>query len=190
VAAAVKNLHLPDARRAASAHHGPMATVVLLADPQSGRRVVARPARLRERLAARWRAGSLERELARGASPATAAALALRAQWLIGPAARDALARRLLRVLGDARRGHPWPGTKVRPRRRAVAAAAQEMDLVAARLLAPGPVSARGVARVRLLLSDGCGPLYFDGSGVDLRAAMARALEDLEPRRDLLPRRA
>jgi hypothetical protein len=166
-----------------------MATVVLLADPQSGRRVVARPARLRERLAARWRAGSLERELAH-ASPDTAAALALRARWLIGPAARATLARRLRRVLRDAHRGPAWPAAKVRPRRRAVAAAAQEMDLLAARLLAPGPVSARGVAQVRLLLTDGCGPLYFDGSGVDLRAALARALADLEPRPHPLARGA
>ena len=158
-----------------------MVTVVLLADSPSGRRVVARPARLRERLAAHWRAGSLERELARGAPPDSAAVLALRAQWLIGPAARATLARRLLRVLGETRRGRAWPAAKVRARRRAVAAAAQEMNLVAARLLAPGPVSARGVAQVRRLLSDGCGPLYFDGSGVDLRAALGRALAELEP---------
>jgi hypothetical protein len=84
----------------------------------------------------------------------------------------------------------PWPAAKIRPRPRAVAAAAQEMDLLAARLLAPGPVSARGVAQVRLLLTDGCGPLYFDGSGVDLRAALARALADLEPRPHPLSRRA
>jgi hypothetical protein len=166
--------------RAVSAHHGPMATLVLLADGESGRRIVARRARLRERLAARWRAGSLERELARGAAPETAAALALRAQWLIGPAVRATLARRLLRLVGDARRGHVWPGTKVRPPRRAIVAAAQDLDLLAGRLLAPGPVSARGVAQVRLLLTDGCGPLYFGGSSVDLRSALARALEDLE----------
>jgi len=153
---------------------------VLLADGGSGRRVVARPARVRERLAARWRAGSLERELARGAEPETAAALALRAQWLIGPAVRATLARRLLALVGDARRGDVWPGTRVRPPRRAVEAAAHELDLLAARLLAPGPVSARGVAQVRRLLSDGCGPLYFGGSSVDLRSALARAFEDLE----------
>ena len=58
-----------------------MPTVLLVTDFASGH-VVARPARLRERLAARWRARSLERELARGAAPESAAALALRAQAL------------------------------------------------------------------------------------------------------------
>jgi hypothetical protein len=43
---------------------------------------------------------------------------------------------------------------------------------------------------VRLLLTDGCGPLYFDGSGMNLRAALARALEDLEPPLHLLSRPA
>jgi hypothetical protein len=160
-----------------------MGTLVLLADGESGRGVVARPARLRERLAARWRAGSLERELARGTAPETGAALALRAQWLIGPAARVMLARRLLALVGDARRRNVWPGAKVRPPRQAIVAAAPDLDLIATRLLAPGPVSARGVAQVRLLLTDGCGPLYFDGSSVDLRSALARALEGLEPDR-------
>jgi hypothetical protein len=157
-----------------------MATLVLLADGESGRRVVARPARLRERLAARWRAGALERELARGAAPDTAAALALRAQTLIGAPVRAALARRVRSLVRDAR-GQPRPGViKVAPRRQAVVAAAPELDRLAARLAAPDPVSPRGVAQVRLLLADGCGPLYFHGSNVDLRWAVTRALEDLE----------
>lgn len=157
-----------------------MATVVLVTDAEDGGSVVARRARLRERMAARWRAGSLERQLARGAPPEAAAALALRAQTLIGPRARAALARRVLALVGDARRQPRVGSTRIPPRLGEIAAAARELDRLAARLAAPGPVSARGVAEVRLLLADGCGPLYFRGSGVDLGAAVSRALDNLE----------
>jgi hypothetical protein len=159
-----------------------MPTLVLVADPEGAGHVVARPARLSERLAARWRAGSLERELARGAVPESAAALALRAQQLIGPSMRAALARRLRGVLRDARRAPRVGSTRVPPQRRAIVAAGHELERLAARLLAPDPVSARGVAQVRVLLSDGCGPLYADGPGVDLRSAVTRALDDVEVR--------
>jgi hypothetical protein len=166
-------------RRAAQPIIAVMPTLVLVTDSEGGK-VVARPARLRERLAARWRAGSLERELARGAAPESAAALALRAQELIGPSARAALARRLSGILRDARRAPRVGSAKVPPQRRAVVAAARDLERLAARLLAPGPVSTRGVAQVRVLLSDGCGPLYADGPGEDLRSAVTRALEDVE----------
>jgi hypothetical protein len=156
-----------------------MPTVLLVADSAPGH-VVARPARLRERLAARWRARSLERELARGAAPESAAALALRAQALIGPSVRAALAREVRAVLRDVRRPVRVGSARVRPRREEVVAAERELERLAARLVAPDPVSARGVARVRLLLGDGCGPLYARGAGVDLRSVVARALEDVE----------
>jgi hypothetical protein len=156
-----------------------MPTVVLVTDSASGH-VVARPARLRERLAARWRARSLERELARGAAPESAAALALRAQALIGPSVRAALARQVRAVLRDVRRPVRVGSARVRPRHEEVVAAECELERLAARLVAPDPVSARGVARVRLLLGDGCGPLYAQGAGVDLRSVVARALEDVE----------
>jgi hypothetical protein len=37
------------------------------------------------------------------------------------------------------------------------------------------------VAQVRLLLVDGSSPLYFGRADADLRAAVAEALEDLNP---------
>ena len=135
----------PDAPGADTAHHRAMPTVLLVTDSASGH-VVARPARLPERLAARWRARSLERELARGAAPESAAALALRAQTLIGPCARAALARQVRAVLSDVRRPVRVGSARVRPRREEVAAAECELERLAARLVAPDPVSARGVA--------------------------------------------
>ena len=47
----------------------------------------------------------------------------------------------------------------------------------AERLTGPRPVSARGVARLRLLLSDGAGPMYWPGGGdlgAELRAVLAQ----------------
>jgi len=35
---------------------------------------------------------------------------------------------------------------------------------------------------VRVLLTDGCGPLYFRGATEELRVAVARTLADLEVR--------
>ena len=122
-----RTLHSPDAPGADTPHHRAMPTVLLVTDSASGH-VVARPARLRERLAARWRARSLERELARGAAPESAAALALRAQALIGPSVRAALARQVRAVLSDARRPVRVGSARVRPRREDVAAAECELD--------------------------------------------------------------
>ena len=55
-------------------------------------------------------------------------------------------------------------------------AAADLIDTVTLRLHSPRPVDARGMARLRLLLSDGTGPLYVAGRGDligSLRAALA-----------------
>jgi hypothetical protein len=52
-------------------------------------------------------------------------------------------------------------------------------------LLAPGPVSVRGVAQVRLLLIDGNGPLYHREATDDLCVQVQRALDALDPFCDL-----
>ena len=46
------------------------------------------------------------------------------------------------------------------------------------------PVSARGVALVRLLLRDGSGPLFRYESREDLAAQVRRAVDALDPGRD------
>ncbi|CAN5219817.1 hypothetical protein BH09ACT8_BH09ACT8_23990 [soil metagenome] len=46
-----------------------------------------------------------------------------------------------------------------------IVAAEDVVDEVTLRLHAPLPVRARGMARLRLLLSDGAGPLYHSGRG-------------------------
>jgi hypothetical protein len=146
-----------------------------------GNTVVGRRAGLRDRLEARLFATALDRELARGVAPETCGALSLRARKLIGPEARAALARQLRRVVADARGGHAWM-TAVPIRHPEVLDAAEELDVLAERLAAPGPVDVRGVAQARVLLTDGTGPLYFRGATEELRASVARALSRLELR--------
>jgi hypothetical protein len=153
-----------------------MSTLLLLV---SGETVMGRRAGLRDRLMARLRAGALDRELARGVAPESCGALTLRARTLIGPSARATLARQLRRVVSDARGGHVWL-SRVAVRRPEVLDAADDLDLLATRLAAPGPVDVRGVAQVQLLLTDGTGPLYFRGATDELRARVDDALRRLE----------
>jgi len=62
--------------------------------------------------------------------------------------------------------------------RSGVAAAVGLIDQVVLLLRGPRPVSARGVARLRLLLSDGSGPMYSSGGG-DLGAELRTVLAEL-----------
>ncbi|MGZ4202237.1 MAG: hypothetical protein ACXVRH_09290, partial [Thermoleophilaceae bacterium] len=63
-----------------------------------------------------------------------------------------------------------------RPR---VRSAQDELARLVDELLQPGPVDPAGVAQVRLLLSDGGGPLYNPRSDDDLRAAARAAVDAL-----------
>lgn len=143
--------------------------------------IVARPARFRDRLAARVRATRLDAELARGVAPEARAPLALRAGALGEYRVRGALGRQLRRIVDDARGPHDLGRAQVPTRRDEVLAAALELDELAARLLTPGLVAAGGLAQVRLLLIDGASPLYFRGASEGLRAAADRALTALQP---------
>ena len=49
------------------------------------------------------------------------------------------------------------------------------------RLVAPGPVDVRGVARVRNLLADGAGPLYQESTAHRLAPELQSALAAMEP---------
>jgi hypothetical protein len=168
---------MPDADRGGAGHHGAMH-----ADGTIDEGIVFRRAGLRDRLVARILAARLDDELARGVAPEASVPLLLRAQRLIAPGTRAALAHDIERILRDAMSSCVWVISQVAPRRRAVLDAAEELHALAHRLSAPGPVSAGGVARVRLLLTDGAGPLYFHGASDGLRTVASSALDSLEPR--------
>jgi hypothetical protein len=143
--------------------------------------VVAKPARWRDRLAARLRSRVLDSQLAAGVPPAASAALSLRAQALGHGPSRTLLGDRIRHVLDEARGAGRITRAQVPVRRSEVLAAAAELEELATRLLAPGPLAARGLAQARLLLTDGASPLYFGGAVEELGAVAARALEALHP---------
>lgn len=159
-----------------------MAPLVILKPGESSANVlVTRPARLRERLAARWRTHMLDAQLARGVEPEATAALALRARALGEPGSRKTLARSLQHVVEDARSPERPSLARVTALRGEVLAAADQLDELATRLRTPGLLDSRGLATVHLLLSDGCSPLYSRGATKGLRAAVSDAREALEP---------
>jgi len=99
---------------------------------------------------------------------------------------RRALAQSLQRVLaGAAVGGPPRLGAAVPVRRDAVIRAWDAFEDLIRGLLAPGPVSVCGVAQVRLLLTDGYGPLYHPDASDDLRLRVQRALDALDPFYDM-----
>ena len=138
-----------------------------------------RSVRVRDRLVARLRAHTLDARLAAGVPPERSAALSLRAARLIQPAVGIALGRRIDIVIDQAE-GHVPARARVAARRRAVFEAGAELAALSRRLAAPEPRAARGVAQVRLLLTDGTGPLYSPRAGEELRAAIRRARAALE----------
>jgi hypothetical protein len=155
---------------------------VLLLTPAFGPHadvVEPRRIRLRDRIAARLRAHTLDAALAAGVPPERSAALALRARRLVEPRTAALFARALHRVLRDAWMPHGLPA-RMPTRRDAVRDVGDEIDDLARRLVAPSPPALRGIAQVGLLISDGTGPLYSSAAAEDLLAAVRRARAALE----------
>jgi hypothetical protein len=154
--------------------------MLLLLDDGSGC-PVATKARVWDRLGARLGARRLDAELAAGASPDASVRLALRARMLVRTSVRRDLARSTQRVLAAAARPAAGPRLPVPVCRDRVRDAAAELAELITGLLSPGPVPARGVAKVSILLGDASGPLYHRGSTQDLRATLRETAEALSP---------
>jgi hypothetical protein len=141
--------------------------------------VEPRRVRLRDRVSARVRAHSLDRQLADGVPPERSAALSLRAHRLADPAFARFLARRLHEIVREAV-ARRVPRAQIAVRLSAVAALSAEFEELARRLVAPRAPAVRGVAQVSVLLGEGSGPLYSSRSGEELGAAVRRARAALE----------
>ena len=130
------------------------------------------------RVRARLRVAALDRALAGGAAAESDVALSLHARRLISPTIRRQLARTLRGVVESARQPSwppaRWPGAEV-------ARAGSELLVLAERLERPEAVDARGVARVRVLLGDGGGPLHVHRGAHGLVEAAREAVAALEP---------
>jgi hypothetical protein len=132
-----------------------------------------------------WHATELDRRLAAGEDRWASDALALRARRLTTSRSRARVARGLAGALRSARSDRPRFTAAVRPSGPDVLDAERTVASLERRLRAPGPVAAQGVAIIRLLLTDGNGPLYQSSDphalGTRLRAAatLLRIEEDV-----------
>jgi hypothetical protein len=157
-------------------------TTLVLADKRNPGGLIVERSRAVAQVRARVCARQLDRELARGTSPDSSAVLSVRAHDLIGVRTRTMLAQSIRRLLQDAT--HP-----LRPLhftvpicRSKVWRCRHTLEAVADRLLSAEPLDARGLAQLRLLLSDGAGPLYGYSGEDDLAPALERVIAALEVR--------
>lgn len=142
-------------------------------------RTVEAPApSLRARVVARLRANKFDRLAAVGGVAPVGSAYAAHCARLTSTAEREAVARALRRIVRDARGRGPLMSSRVPLHTANIAVAEELIDDVTLRLHSPRPVSARGMARLRLLLADGTGPVYRYGRG-DLKGRLRAALAEL-----------
>jgi hypothetical protein len=130
------------------------------------------------RLAAKLFAARYDRAVDAGTSPEPGSALAVHVTRLSAPRTRAQLAHALRLVLRDATEGPDALRPRVPVRPDAVLQAADIVQAILSRLEEPQRVRVRGMARLRMLLADGSGPLYRPGAG-SLNAALRGALAAL-----------
>jgi hypothetical protein len=153
--------------------------VVLQVD---GSGIYVEPVTLRSLVKAALLSDRLDRTLAAGVEPETDVLLALRAERLACVRTRNELARAVGRLLRAA--AAPEHSLSRAPSMAVLARvreARPELEDLVDHLLAPVPVSARGMALVRQLLRDGSGPLFRYESQGDLRRQVRCASAALEP---------
>ncbi len=129
------------------------------------------------RVIARWRARQLDLDVDHGTAVAPSSALAVHLERLGSTREREQLADSLELMLSRARRPH-FVLSPVPLQRDSIHAARPLIDAIQAALRSESPVRARGMARLRLLMSDGAGPLYRAGRG-SLVAALRGVLATL-----------
>lgn len=130
------------------------------------------------RVTARLRAYQFDRQLAVGVPAPAGSALAVHEARLTSLAERESIARTLRRAVHDTRVGATPLSARIPVHFNNIAAAEDLIDAITLRLHSPRPVSARGMARLRVVLSDGCGPMYESGRG-DLSGRLGAALAAL-----------
>jgi hypothetical protein len=133
---------------------------------------------LSARVMARVFAGKFDWMLAVGVTAPAGSALAVHAAQLTTVDEREAIARSLRRSLDDARNRNAAVSSRVPLNVPNITAAEDRIGQVTLRLHSLRPVAPRGMARLRLLLADGTGPMYRYGRG-DLEGRLGAALAAL-----------
>lgn len=132
----------------------------------------------RARLHAALLADRLDRELEAGVTATPGSPIAVHGARLASAREREHLRAALHMVMHDALVGQPQLSGRVPVQTAEVSRAADVISDILDRLESPDPARVRGVARLRILLSDGRGPLYRAGSG-SLVAALRGVLAAL-----------
>jgi hypothetical protein len=126
-----------------------------------------------------WRAGDLDRDLARGADPLQTDESSLRVGQLGSPGTRV----RLACALGSAvelANGHRAPLIATRLRRAEIRETDELLVALADRLRDGEPLGVQGLAMTARLVNERSSPLYRSGAGGSLRATVGSALAALE----------
>jgi hypothetical protein len=133
------------------------------------------PYRLTVRVNSRWTralsrmlARSLDRKLAEGRSPESHRLLAARAQVLVSPVERLALAHRWADLLMYARRPPNPRNPRVPTNREILLASEPVIRAILELMVMPTPGHVSGIAKLSWLLSDGTGPVYNRGTAAEL----------------------
>ncbi|WNG88883.1 hypothetical protein C6A87_006635 [Mycobacterium sp. ITM-2016-00317] len=130
---------------------------------------------LTARLTAWTFAGRLDEQLALGFTGKPGTPLAAHARRLESRRERQRIAGSLQRVAADAHDASAWRTGRIPLHRSNIRLAGDAVELIVDRLRSPRPVQAKGMARIRRVLSDGGGPLYQFGDG-DLDGRLRAAL--------------
>jgi hypothetical protein len=153
-----------------------VATSLLLIDAQEPHGLAARRNRTWVRIAARLFSPYLDPQIAEGRSPESSLLRAARAQVLVSPAHRRAVAQHLTEVLRLARTPPSMRSPRAPLNRAAVRASATALQEVIDTLRASRPLSAHGIAIVDQLLEDGTGPLHNRQCDTGLEVALREAI--------------
>jgi hypothetical protein len=135
---------------------------------------------LEDRLIARMLARSLDEELARGMGASLSEAHAARAAQLTGERTRRAVARSLDKLAERAQNPRPTSLIAVKPCREQVRDAMPLILQIRSRLLSREPLAPRGIACLKKLLSDRCGPCYERSETKTLTLALQEVMDLLE----------
>jgi hypothetical protein len=134
------------------------------------------PTRWPARLSAKVFGTRYDREIELGVPIRPASALAFHAARITSRTQREQLARALRSALEQEPERLAVFTSRVPVHRDGITKAADVVGDITAVLATSGPVRARGMARLRLLLGDGAGPLYQGGRGslaAELRGVLA-----------------
>jgi hypothetical protein len=123
-------------------------------------------------------ASHLDRRVADGVDPSHSPIYAARSRRLGAEKSRRMLARSLERLVeeADASPRPPSLSSAVRPSRARIHEARPQLLMLASRLRADAAVNPRCLAALRVLLTDGAGPVYTHGDP----EALKRSLETIE----------